>query len=495
MTNRGAGDASSGTKADAPGGNGTAVTRVPMLIGGEWRHGAPEYDVVDPFRGTLVARAPASTPGDLDAALTAAVSAKAAAAALPGFKRADILHRAVALVAERADEIAEVMTRETGKAIKDSRAEIERSKDTIRLSAEEAVRIEGEHVPLDATAMGAGKIAMLLRYPIGVVAAITPYNAPFNLAAHKIAPAFAAGNTVVLKPPPQAPLVVHKLVEIMVEAGVPAGFLNVVYGNEVGPLLVRDPRVDFITFTGSTRVGEEIKAASGLRRVALELGGTGQTIIHSDADLAAAAPVCARNAMRLAGQSCASVQNILVHESRHDEFVSLMAEEVGKLKFGDPLDPDTDVGTLIDEAAAVRVESWAREAVASGARMLAGGGRRGALLEPTLLVDVDPSMQVVCNEVFGPLASVQPYRDIEAAFESVTNAPLGLQCGIFTRSLEVAIAAARRVRSGAIIINGTSTWRTDQLPYGGVKNSGIGREGPRYAIREMTEERLIVFNM
>ena len=471
------------------------TARVPMLIGGEWRHAASEYDVVDPYRGGLVARAPRSSAADLDAAIAAAVLAKPKAAAMPGFERAALLHRVGDLLAERADSIAETMTRETGKAIKDSRAEVERSRDTIRLSAEEAVRITGEHVPLDATAMGAGKIAMMLRFPVGVIAAITPFNAPFNLAAHKLGPAIASGNTLVLKPPPQAPLTVHRLVELFVDAGLPAGFLNVVYGDEVGPLLVRDPRIDFITFTGSTRVGAEIKAASGLRRVALELGGTGQTIVHADADVDAAAPVCARNAVRLAGQSCASVQNIYVHRSRYDEFAAKLTAEVAGLRAGDPMDPNTDVGTLIDETAARRVESWIGEAVSAGARVATGGRRSGAQLEPTLLLDVSPAMQVVCNEVFGPLASVQPYDEIEDVFAIVSQAPLGLQCGIYTASLETAFAAVRRLRTGAVIVNGTSTWRTDQLPYGGVKNSGIGREGPHYAIREMTEERLVVFNL
>jgi acyl-CoA reductase-like NAD-dependent aldehyde dehydrogenase len=284
-------------------------------------------------------------------------------------------------------------------------------------------------------------------------------------------------------------------VEIFVDAGVPAGFLNVVYGNEVGPLLVRDPRIDFVTFTGSTRVGAEIKAASGLKRVALELGGTGQTIVHADASIEDAAPVCARNAMRLAGQSCASVQNVYVHEAIYDEFVARLASEVRKLKAGDPLDESTDVGTVIDENAAKRIESWINAAAEAGAKVVTGGKRRGAIVEPTLVLDVNPSMDVVCSEVFGPVVSVQRYSDIEEMFDIVTNAPLGLQCGIFTKSLETAMRAAKRMRSGAVIINGTSTWRTDQLPYGGVKNSGIGREGPHYSIREMTEERLIVFNL
>jgi len=466
-----------------------------MLIGGETRFGASEYDIVDPYRGTLVSRAPVSTAQDLDDAIAAAVRCKPLAAALPGHRRAEILRRASELIAERTEIIAETMSRETGKALKDSQAEVARAELTMRLSAEEAVRITGEHVPLDASAMGAGKIAMLLRFPVGVVAAITPFNAPFNLAVHKVAPAFAAGNTVVLKPPLQAAGTVHHLVRIMIDAGMPDGFLNVVYGNDVGPLLVRDSRVDFITFTGSTRVGAEIKAASGLRRVALELGGTGQSIVHADASIEDAAPTCARNAMRLAGQSCASVQNIYVHESRYDAFALLLADEIGKLKLGDPLDPDTDVGVMIDEGAAQRVQSWLEEAVAGGARIAVGGQRNGAQLEPTLVVDVKPEMRVVASEVFGPVVTLQSYSNVNDVFDVITDAPLGLQCGIYTKSLEVAMAAVRRTRTGAVIVNGTSTWRADQMPYGGVKNSGIGREGPHYAMRELTEERLVVFNL
>jgi len=466
-----------------------------MLIGGEWRHAARDYAVIDPYRGTTVARAPESSPENLDAALSAAVAAKAKAAATPGYERAALIERALRLLVERSEDIARTISRETGKALKDARAEVARSAETVRLSGEEAVRIQGEHVPLDATAMGAGKIAMLLRFPVGVVAGITPFNAPFNLACHKVAPAIAAGNTIVLKPPPQAPLTVHKLVELFVDAGVPAGVLNVVYGKEVGPLLVRDPRVDFITFTGSTRVGAEIKATSGLKRVALELGGTGQTVIHSDGSVEAAAPMCARNAMRLAGQSCISVQNIYAHESVYDRFVAALESEIRKLKVGDPLDPETDVGTLIDETAARRVESWIGEAAAAGARVLTGGTRQGAQLQPTLMVDVQPRMKVVCDEVFGPVASVLRYRDLDDMARLISENRFGLQCGIFTASVETALYAARNFRSGGVIINGTSTWRTDQLPYGGVKDSGIGREGPHYAIREMTEERLVVFNM
>jgi acyl-CoA reductase-like NAD-dependent aldehyde dehydrogenase len=468
--------------------------RVPMLIDGAWCFGDREHDVTNPYTGELVARAPEASGEDLERALASAATAKRHAAALPGYERAALLQRVAHLLDERRDSIARAMSRETGKALKDSLAELARSRETITLSAEEAVRIEGEHVPLEATSKGAGKLAFLLRFPVGVVAGITPFNAPFNLAAHKVAPAIAAGNAIILKPPPQAPLSVHRMVELFVDAGTPRGVLNVIYGKEIGAALVRDPRVDFITFTGSTRVGAEIKAASGLRRVALELGGTGQTIIHSDGDIEKAAPLCALNAMRLAGQSCISVQNVYVHATLHDRFLARLTEEIAKLKVGDPLDPTTDVGTLIDEAAARRVESWIQEAVAGGARILTGGQRRGAQLFPTVLVDVKPAMKVVCQEIFGPAMSVQPFTDLEKICAMVSDSPFGLQCGIFTESMATALWAVRNLRTGGVIVNGTSTWRTDQLPYGGVKQSGIGREGPRYAIRDMTEERLVVFN-
>jgi acyl-CoA reductase-like NAD-dependent aldehyde dehydrogenase len=468
---------------------------VRMLIGGEWREGASVYEVRDPYRGEVIASAPESSLKDLDDALAAASAAKAKAAAMPGYERAAVLRKVAQLLVARADEIAEIMARETGKAIADARAEVVRSQDTILLSAEEAIRIQGEQVPLDGSAMGAGKLALLLRFPVGVVAGITPFNAPFNLACHKFAPALAAGNTIVLKAPPQAPWTVSKLAELFVDAGTPPGFVNLLFGNTVGPALVRDPRVDFITFTGSSRVGAEIKAASGLRRVALELGGNGTTIVCGDADLDEAAGLCARNSMRLAGQSCISVQNIYVHQSVYESFLEKMVSRVRQLKLGDPLDPKTDVGTLIDEGAAKRVEQWVTEAVSQGARLLAGGKRHGAAYEPTVLADARPAMKVVCEEVFGPVATVQPFTELAQVFERVSAEPYGLHAGIFTKSLAVAFDAVRKLRVGGVIINGTSTWRTDQLAYGGIKASGIGREGPRYAIRDMTDERLVVFNL
>jgi acyl-CoA reductase-like NAD-dependent aldehyde dehydrogenase len=466
------------------------------LIVGRWRAPERTMDVRDPYRGEIVGTVAVSSPADVAAAVGAAVAARESAAAMPPYARAALLRRVAELVERNVQPLAELLARETGKAIKDSEAEVRRSLETFLLAAEEAIRIEGRHVPLDGSAMGAGKLAVMMRFPVGVVAAITPFNAPFNLAAHKVAPAIAAGNSLVLKPPPQAPLIVHRLAELAVEAGVPAGMLNVVHGGaDVGAALVADPRVDFITFTGSSRAGAAIRAASGLRRVALELGGNGATLVHEDAELVAAAQACARNSMRLAGQSCISVQSVYVHARAYDDFLGRMEAEVRKLKLGDPLDPATDVGTLIDEAAARRVESWVEEAAAGGARVVTGGHRHGAAVEPTLLTEVQPQMKVVCEEVFGPVANVIPYTSLDAAFAAINAGPYGLQAGVFTRSNEVSFRAIRALRVGGVIINGTSTWRTDQLAYGGVKASGFGREGPRYAIEDMTEQRLVVFNL
>jgi acyl-CoA reductase-like NAD-dependent aldehyde dehydrogenase len=466
------------------------------VIGGEAVRAGPLFDSLDPYRGDVVARAPAADAATVAAAVAAASAAAPEAAAIPAYERAAILRRAAALIVERADEIGEVMARETGKAVKDARAEVRRSTDTMSLSAEEAIRIEGAHVPLDGSETGHGKMAFLMRFPVGLVGAITPYNAPFNLACHKLGPAFAAGNAAIIKPPQQCPLVVHRLVELLYDAGVPRRLVSVVHGGpDTGRALVADPRVDMITFTGSSRAGAEIRRSAGLRPVALELGGNGPTIVCDDADTEAIAPVLARNAVRLAGQSCISVQNVFAPRSMADGLARRVAAEMEALRLGDPLDPATDVGTMIDEAAAMRVEAWVREAVDGGARILVGGERRGAAYAPTLLTGVTPDMKVVCDEVFGPVASVIAYDGLDEAVRMVNASPFGLQCGVFTDRMKLGVQLARRIRTGGVILNGTSTWRTDQLAYGGVKDSGIGREGPRYAIRDMTEERLVLFNV
>lgn len=467
---------------------------IPALIGGEWEGGGTRIPVRDPYRGDVVATMPLSTESDCEHAIAAADSARAAMAAWPARERAAYLRRVADLVTARAPDIAEAMTRETGKALADSRAETLRSADTLRLCAEEAVRIEGHHVPMDASAAGAGKIGMTLRFPVGVVAAITPFNAPVNLMMHKLGPSVAAGNATVLKCSPKAPLCVHKSLQCFMDAGgLPRGALNAVYGDAAGPIMVGDRRVDFISFTGSTEVGRRIRANAGLKRVTLELGGVGPTIVHRDADLEAAALACARNAFLLAGQSCVSVQNVYVHRDVAQRFTTLLLEETARIRVGDPMDPDTEVGTLIDETAARRVETMIDGSVASGARILAGGARSGALMQPTVLADVDGSMSVAAQEIFGPALSLLIYDDIADAMDAISASPFGLQAGIFTESLKVAVAAIKSLRTGGVIVNATSRWRSDQMPYGGVKESGIGREGPKYAIRDMTDERLFVF--
>ena len=467
-----------------------AATRV----GGALREDGTNVDVRDPYRGDVVGQMSMSTSRDLDDALSSAVSASEDMASMPGYERAALLRRAADSTEAAAQEIGRVMARETGKALNDCVVEVARAADTLRLSAEEAVRISGEHVPMDASAIGAGKLGITTRFPVGVVAAITPFNGPVNLAAHKVGPALAAGNSVVLKPSPKAPLAVHLFAGMFEAAGTPAGALNVLYGDEVSAGLVADPRVDFVSFTGSIPVGRRIRESIGLKRAALELGGVGPTFVHYDADLAAAAVACARNGFLLAGQSCISVQNVYVHEGIYDDFMATFESAVRAIRFGDPLDPSTEVGTLIDEAAAKRVERMLESATAGGANLVCGGSRRGAQLDATVLTAVGPDMDVVRDEVFGPVVTVQPYADIDAEVRRINASPYGLQCGLYTNSLDVSMRLYRTLRTGGVIVNGTSRWRSDQMPYGGVKDSGIGREGPKYAIQEMTDERLLIVN-
>lgn len=465
-----------------------------MRIGDSWVEAERHQEINDPYRNECIALAPASTARDCEDAVACAHAAKAEMAAMPGHERARLLHAAADNVSTRAHEIAEAMTRETGKALRDSRVEVQRAAELLHLCAEEAVRIQGEHIPMDATANGAGKMAWLMRFPVGAVAAITPFNGPISLTAHKLGPALAAGNSLVLKPSPKAPLCVHKLVEAVIDAGIPAGAVNTLYGDDIGPQMIRDPRIDFVSFTGSIPVGKLIRDSVGMKRVALELGGVGPTFVHHDADVKAAAVACARNGVLLAGQSCVSVQNMFVHKKVHDVFVEALCEELDKIRFGDPMDLNTEVGTLIDEAAAARVERMLEEAVEAGAQPLRGWQRNGAQLNGTILTCVTPQMRVVSEEIFGPAMTLQTYEDIEPLLRAISDSPYGLQCGLYTNSLDLAMSAFKTIRTGGVILNGTSRWRSDQMPYGGVKDSGIGREGPKFSIRDMTEERLLVIN-
>jgi succinate-semialdehyde dehydrogenase/glutarate-semialdehyde dehydrogenase len=415
----------------------------------------------------------------------------------PGaFERGAILERAAALVEQRQDAFVSAMQMEAGFTATDAGGEVRRCVQTLKLSAEEARRLAGEVIPLAGAPQQAGRMGFTLRVPLGVVLAITPFNSPLNTVAHKIAPAFAAGNAVILKPASATPLTAFRLAEVLLEAGVPAGFLSVIPGRaQVAEWLIADERVRFFAFTGSTEVGRSIQARAGLRRTQMELGSIAFTILCDDARLDAALPKVVNAGYRKAGQVCTSVQLLLAHRSIAGEVERQLAQKVKALKHGDPRDPDTFVGPLISEKEAIRVEAWIEEAVARGAQRLAGGARKGASIPPTLLTGIDDSMKVGCQEVFGPLVCVVPFDTLDEAIARVNATPYGLATGIFTNRLEDAFRAARRLEVGGVHVNETSSSRVDLMPYGGSKDSGFGREGPRYAVHEMTEERIVTFTL
>ncbi len=398
---------------------------------------------------------------------------------------------------ERKEELALIMVGEVGKVLKDARGEVDRGIQTLIASAEEAKRIAGEGVPLGQPGFD-GKIAFTIRVPVGVVGAITPFNFPLNLTLHKVGPALAAGNTVVLKPAEMTPVIACILADIMAEAGLPAGFLNVVngFGQETGQYLLEDESIAMFTFTGSPGVGRQIKSAIGIRKVTLELGNNSPNIVHEDApDLAKAAELCVSRGMANNGQACISVQRVYVHRNVYDMFVEQAVEAAAALKVGDPADPSTDIGPMISEKEAKRVESWIDEAIAQGAKVAFGGKRNGAFMEPTILVDVKADMKVMCQEIFAPAINIVPYDDVNQAFQWANDTRFGLQAGLFTSNLQLALRAAHELQFGGVIINDVSTTRADVMPYGGVKDSGIGREGPKYAVQEMTDERIVVINL
>lgn len=472
------------------------VAHVKALIGGA-RLSVDDhtFETVDPYRREVVARVDNATKEVVARAVATAAAAKPVIAATPAHERAALLRRIAGEIRKRRDQLATAMAREVGKAIADAYREVDRCPETIELSAEEAVRIEGAHIPMDAAAASSGKLGMTLRFPVGTVAAITPYNAPLNLACHKLGPALAAGNPIIIKPAPTASFSVDLLIEACIAAGTPHGWVNAIYGFEAGRYLVADPAIDFISFTGSSAIGAEIRRQAPLKPATLELGGNGSTIVAADADLKTAAKVCATNAMRLAGQSCISVQNIFVHRDVVEKFQQLLLENVAALKVGDPLDSETDLGPVIDVRSADRIVQTLKGATKTGnASILIGGSAHEALVDPTVVRLTKPEGALFAEEIFGPVANVVSFESLSEPVNYINAGRYGLQAGVFTRSIEPALQLAKSLRVGGIIINGSSTWRSDQAPYGGVKDSGAGREGPRFAIREMTEERLIVFN-
>ncbi len=463
-----------------------------LLLDGEWIETGKWHEVRSPYSGETIGRVPQAGAEHARKAVDAA--ARAMKVPLPAHKRAEILDGVAAVLRERQDEVARTISSEAGKPLKAARVEADRAVSTFTMAAVEARRLAGEMVPMDASPAGVGKIAYTMRVPIGVVGAITPFNFPLNLVAHKVAPALAAGCAVVLKPAGQTPMSALLLAELETEAGLPPGWLNVLVGPsaQIGDVLVEDERIRLITFTGSSEVGWKIRERAAKKKVNLELGNATPVIVEPDADIETAATKLAANAFAFAGQSCISVQRIYIGRQAYEDFVGRFVPKVEALKTGDPAEEDTDVGPVIDEDARERIVSWIDEAKAGGATVLTGGEIVDGLIKPTVVADVTPEMKVSCREVFGPLCTVSPYDSLDEAFELANGTEYGLQAGVFTGSLSTAFATASALEFGGVTINEAPTFRADQMPYGGVKASGNTKEGPHYAVREMTEERLVV---
>lgn len=464
----------------------------PRIAGQVVAGGAGSYVLNAPFDGRPLARIVEADAAQMEAAVQAAVTAFSTYSQAPAHLRASLLLSAADRVAAERDDLARLLAEEVGKPIRAARTEVDRTVMTLRLSGEEARRLSGEVITVDATVAGEGKRGLTLIEPIGVIACVTPFNYPINLLAHKLGPALAAGNTVVIKPSPKAPLSTGRLVEIVESAGFPAGTLNYLPCDPtVAERLVAHPDVVAVSFTGSVAVGHVIRRQAGLKRVVLELGSNAGNIVAPTADLDLAARSCAAGGFVYAGQSCISVQRVYVHRSVLAAFTQRLVDRVKSLRLGNPLDEATDVGPLIDEASAVRVESWVAEAVAAGARVLTGGRRQGSLMEPTVLTDASDQMRVVCDEVFGPLVSILPYDDFADALEAVNHSRFGLHAAVFTQDLAEVTWAMRALHVGGVVINDASTFRSDLMPYGGVRESGLGREGIRFAMADLTHLKAV----
>lgn len=472
--------------------------RYRVLIGGEWTgDDLPGIEVLNPFDDTLLGIVPEASPALVERAVQAALEGFKVNAAMPAWKRAEILERTAAFILRDREEIAGIIAKEAGKSWKFALAEAERSAETFRFAAHEAKNEHGELVPMDASPVSAGRFGFYLRVPIGVIGAITPFNFPLNLVAHKVAPAIAAGNALVVKPATKTPLSLLKLAELLEEAGLPAGVLNVLIGSGrvVGNQLVRDERLAMITFTGSPDVGRGIKALAGLKRVTLELGSNSPTIIDADADLDKAVPRCVVGSFANSGQVCISVQRIYVHRSCYSEFLARFVAATKQLVVGDPMDKRCDIGPMINGEELARVLSWLDEAKNLGATVETGGNRIGNCLEPTILSGATPEMQVICAEVFAPIVSVVPFDSFAEALDMADASIYGLQAGVYTNDINKAFQAVKRLDVGGVIINDVPTFRVDHMPYGGNKQSGLGREGVSYAIEEMTNIKLVCINL
>lgn len=448
-----------------------------------------------PYDGSVVATVAQAGPAEVDAAVEAASRAARVMREMSRGERAAILRRAQDLLAARKQQMGEAISSECGKPIREALGEVDRGLQTLMFSAEEAHRLAGEEIPLDAATLGKGRMGMTIREPLGVIAAITPFNFPLNLSLHKIGPAIAAGNAVVHKPASSTPLSGLLMANIFHDAGLPPGALNVIPGpgGKIGDQLVFHPAVSMITFTGSAEVGVRLRNLAGLKRVTLELGNNSAVIIENDARLDEAVPACVRGSFSHSGQVCISVQRIFVHEGVRAEFVEMFREQTERLRIGHPQDPATDVSSLITEHEAQRVEEWIGEARDAGAQVVTGGERHNATVTPAVLTQVPAGVRLWAREAFGPVVGINGYESLDEAIGRVNASDYGLQAGIFTRDIEKAFRTARAAHVGGFMINDVPQFRVDQMPYGGVKQSGTGREGPKYAIEEMTESKLITW--
>lgn len=464
-----------------------------MLIAGEWVDRQERIEVVDPGTGDIVDTVPRASADDVRRALDAAAAGAAVARALPTWRRMEILQGAAQGIADRSEEFARRIAREGVKTIREARKEVSRCVDTLRLSAEEARRLGGETLRFDQRAGNENRFGYWLREPLGVIVAITPFNDPLNLVAHKLGPALAAGNAVILKPDSKTPLSGVALVEALYEAGAPAGVVQVITGKgeEIGDLLVTDPRVRMVSFTGGAEVGEAIARRAGLKKIGMELGSNCPVIVMEDADLDLAVPSCVSGAFWAAGQNCLHVQRMLVHAPVYEEFRDRFVAGAEAYTVGDKLDEATDMGPLIDGAAADRVERRVREAVAAGAVLLTGGTRDGNFFAPTVLEHVSPGSALACDEIYGPVTVLVRVGDLDEAIERANGVEYGLQAAIFTRSLATAQAAIDGLHVGGVMVNESTDFRIDAMPFGGAKRSGIGREGVRFALEEMTEPKVV----
>ncbi|WML39737.1 aldehyde dehydrogenase family protein [Neobacillus sp. OS1-2] len=473
-----------------------SLTKKKLLIQGQWVETQEYKSLISPYSGEIIGEIPVASHEDLELAIQSAYKAKNIMAKMPAHQRAMILENLVTLLTERAEEASEIIAVEAAKPIGAARIEVTRTIQTYKFAAEEAKRINGETISLDAAPGGEGRLAYTIHEPIGVVGAITPFNFPMNLVAHKLGPAIASGNTIVLKPASQTPLSAFFIGELLQKAGLPDGALNIITGSGsvIGDKIVTDKRINMITFTGSPTVGINIRNKAGLKRVTLELGSNSAAIIDKGVDINKIIQRCVSGAFSFQGQVCISLQRIYVHEDEYEAFLSKFVTETKKLKLGDPRDSSTDVSALIHPSETERVIGWIQEAKSLGAKVVTGGLVEGGVLQPTVLVEVNPELKVSCQEVFGPVVIIDKFSSIDQAIDKVNDSRFGLQAGVYTGNIHTALDAVDKLHVGGVMINDIPTFRVDQMPYGGVKESGMGREGIKYAIEEMTELKLVVLN-